>query len=179
MLVTFLSVVITFASLATYAIIGMNYDVTTQIVTKNPEGTKTALVLYHSGLNDFSHDVANAYADGLVQNGWSVEITTSSLKAPTVLSKYSLLVVLSNTYASTPYAPTTRQLERIGDLNAIQIVLITSGAGTAQESKRALENMVNASNGNIVQSLILYSMAPNDGDKSATEIAYQTAQQLT
>jgi hypothetical protein len=108
-----------------------------------------------------------------------VEIATPSIEAPTDLSKYSLLVVSSNTYASDPDKPTIRQLERIGDLNKIQTVLLTLGLGSAQQSKQSLENIVNASNGNIVQSQLLYSMAPNEGGKSATEIATQTAQQIT
>jgi hypothetical protein len=67
----------------------------------------------------------------------------------------------------------------MGDLNKIQTVLLTLGLGSAQESKQSLENIVEAHNGNIVQSLLLYSMAPNEGGKSATEIATQAAQQIT
>jgi hypothetical protein len=58
-------------------------------------------------------------------------------------------------------------------------VLITLGAGSAEGSKQALENMVKASNGTITESLLLYNIAPNEGDKSATEIARQIAQQIT
>lgn len=179
LLITLLTLLIIAASLLVYASIGMDNDVITELTIKNTKGAKAALILYHPGLTSFSHDMAYAYADGLVSNNWRVEITTSSTQAPTELSKYDLLVVLSNTYAFTPDKPTTRQLERMGSLNGIQTVLITLGAGSAQESKQSLENMVRASNGDIIQSFLLYSMAPNEGDKSATEIAYQSAQQIT
>ena len=179
LLITLLTFTIIAASLLAYASIGMNNDVITDIVVKNPSGTKIALILYHPGLSSFSHDVSYAFADGLVSSGWRVEIATPSIEAPTDLSKYSLLVVSSNTYASTSDKPTIRQLERIGDLNKIQTVLLTLGLGSSQESKQSLENIVDASNGNIVQSLLLYSMAPNEGGKSATEIATQTGQQIT
>ena len=179
LLVTLLIIVVISVSLLGYASFAMNSDVVTQLVIKNPTGSKTALVLYHPGLSSFSHDVSYAFADGLVSNGWRIEIATSSIEAPTNLSKYSLLVISSNTYAFTPDSPTTRQLERIGNLNRIQTVLLTLGAGSAQESQKALETTIQASNGTILQSLVLYSMAPNEGDRSATEIAQQTAREIT
>jgi hypothetical protein len=88
-------------------------------------------------------------------------------------------VVASNTYAFAPEAPITRHLDRIGDLEGIQTVLLTLGAGSAEGSKQALENMIQAENGTIVKSLLLYSLAPNEGDLSATELAKQAAQQIT
>ena len=179
LLVTLLIIVAISVSLLGYVSFAMNNDVVTQLVIKNPTGNKTALVLYHPGLSSFSHDVSYAFADGLVSNGWRVEIATSSIEAPTNLSKYSLLVISSNTYAFTPDSPTTRQLERIGNLNGIQTVLLTLGAGSAQESQKALETTIQTSNGTILQSLILYSMAPNQGDRTATEIAQQTAREIT
>lgn len=179
LLVTLLMIVVISVSLLGYASFAMNSDVVTQLVINNPTGSKTALVLYHPGLSSFSHDVSYAFADGLVSNGWRVEIATSSIEAPTNLSKYSLLVISSNTYAFTPDSPTTRQLERLGNLNGIQTVLLTLGAGSAQESQKALETTIQDSNGTILQSLVLYSMAPNEGDRSATETAQQTAREIT
>jgi hypothetical protein len=179
LLVTFLAMIITLASLSVYANFRMNNDVITLLAIKNPEGTKTALVLYHPGLTSFSHDISYAFADGLASKGWRVEIATPSVEAPTDLSKYALLVVASNTYAFTPDLPTTRHLDRIGDLNRIHTVLLTLGAGSAQESKQALENLIQNSNGTIIESLLLYSMAPNEGDRSATEIAKHAAQQIS
>jgi hypothetical protein len=179
LLVTLLMIVVISVSLLGYVSFAMNNDVVTQLVIKNATGSKTALVLYHPGLSSFSHDVSYAFADGLVSNGWRVEIATSSIEAPTNISKYSLLVISSNTYAFTPDSPTTRQIERIGNLNGIQTVLLTLGAGNAQESQKALETTIQTSNGSILQSLVLYSMAPNQGDRSATEIAQQTAREIT
>ena len=179
LLITLLTIIVILAILLIYVGSVISNDVVTQLVIRNPEGVKDALVLYHPGLTSFSKDVAYSFADGLVENDWRVEVATPSIEAPTDVSAYSLLVVVSNTYAFTPDAPTTRQLERIGNLSGIQSVLITLGAGSAQESKQSLENMIQARNGTIIESLLLYSMAPNEGDKSATEIAEETAQQIT
>ena len=87
LLVTLLITVAISVSLLSYASFAMNNDVVTQLVIKNPTGNKTALVLYHPGLSSFSHDVSYAFAVGLVSNGWRVEIATSSIEAPTNISK--------------------------------------------------------------------------------------------
>ena len=178
LLITFLSIIIVSASLLVYVSYVINNDTITQLVIKNPNGDKTALILYSKGLSSFAHDVSYAFADGLVSNSWKVEITTPSNEAPINLSKYSLLVLASNTYGFNPDKTTTRHLERIGDLEGIETVLITLGAGSAEQSQQALENLVETSNGTIIESLLLYTMAPNEGDNSPTEIANQTAREI-
>jgi len=57
-------------------------------------------------------------------------------------------------------------------------VLITLGAGSAEQSQQVFENLVETSNGTIIKSLLLYSMAPNEGGNSVTEIAKLAAQQI-
>jgi len=178
LLIVLLTTIIVSALLLIYASFGMNNDVITQLVIKNPDGSKTALVIYHPGLSSFSHDVSYAFTDGLVSTGWRVELATSSIEAPINLSKYSLLVIASNTYGFNPDTPTTRHLERIGDLEGIETVVITLGAGSAEQSQKALENLVEDSNGVIIESLVLYSMAPNEGDFGAIEIANQAAKAI-
>jgi len=178
LLITFLVLAIVSVSLLVYASFGMNNDVITELVVKNPAGNKIALVLYHPGLSSFSHDVSYAFADGLIANDWRVEIATPSFEAPTALSKYHLLVVSSNTYGFNPDTPTTRHLERIGDLGGIETVAITLGAGSAEQSQQIFENLLESHNGTIIKSLLLYSMAPNEGGNSATEIAEQTAKEI-
>jgi len=174
-LIILLTLIIVSASLLAYASFVMNNDVVSELVIKNPQGSKTALILYHPGLSSFSHEVSYAFADGLIQNNWRVEITTPSIEAPTDLSKYDLLVVASNTYGFSPDTPTTRHLERIGDVNEIEVVLLTLGAGSALESQQSLENMVQAQGGIIIRSILVYSMAPNGGEKNPTELARETA----
>jgi hypothetical protein len=178
LLITFLAIIIILALLLIYANFGMNNDVVTELVILNPEANEIALILYHPGLSSFSHDVCYAFADGLLANKWRVEITTPSVEAPTNLSKYDLLVISSNTYAFNPDTPTIRHLERIGNLKGIQTVLITLGAGSAEESKSVFEDLVESHNGTIIQSVLLYSMAPNENDKKATEIAEQIASEI-
>ena len=178
LLTTFLVLIAISAILLVYASFKMNNDVISQLVIQNPENEKNALIVYHPGISSFSYDVAYAFAEGLDSKIWRIEITTPSKEAPTDLAKYDLFVVLSNTYAFTPDSPTTRHLERIGDLNGINTVLLTLGSGSATESKQSLENMIQDQNGTIIKSILVYSLAPNEGDKSPTEYAKQTAQEI-
>ena len=178
LLITFLSIIIVSVSLLVYVSYVINNDTVTQLVIKNSSGNETALILFSPGLSSFAHDVSYAFADGLVSTGWRAEIATPSNETPVNLSKYSLLVVASNTYGFNPDTPTSRHLERIGDLEGIETVLITLGAGNAEQSQQSLENLVETSNGTIIESLLLYSLAPNEGSDSPTEIADQTAKEI-
>jgi hypothetical protein len=167
-----------FFSVGAYIMYIINADFVTTVFDENAGGNKTALVLYRPGLSSFAHDITYAFAEGLVTNDWRVEIATPSVEAPTNLSKYGLLVVVSNTYAFAPQSAITRHLDRIGDLKGIRTVLLTLGAGSAEGSKQALENIIKAQNGIIQRSLLLYSLAPNEGDLSATEIAEIAGRQV-
>ncbi|KON30979.1 hypothetical protein AC477_04520 [miscellaneous Crenarchaeota group-1 archaeon SG8-32-1] len=178
LLIILLTIIIISVPLLIYASFGMNSDVITELVIMNPGGSKTALILYHPGLSSFSYDVSYSFAEGLISNNWRVEIATPSIEAPTDLSKYDLLVISSNTYAFNPDAPTSRHLERIGDLKGIKTVVITLGAGSAESSQKVFENLVESHNGTIIESLLLYNMAPNEGGSSATETAEQFAKEI-
>ena len=71
------------------------HEVISEVKVLNPESDKgTALVIYQKGLRDFAPKVAFAFANGLVSNGWRVEITTVSPNAPTHISSYDLLVLV-------------------------------------------------------------------------------------
>jgi hypothetical protein len=71
----------------------VNKDVVSGIEVINPNGNKTALVVYQAGLTAFPKDTSYAFANGLAASWWRVEITTASSQAPSDLSNYSLLVL--------------------------------------------------------------------------------------
>jgi hypothetical protein len=173
LLITFLVIVVTLVSFLAYVSYAISNDVETQTVTKNLLGTKTALILYHPGISSFAHDVTYSYADGLVFSGYKVEIATPSSKAPIDASKYDLIVFCASVYAGEPDAPIIRHLARMGDLQGTKIAIIIAGAGTSDAAKITMQNHIIAANGDIVQTTSVFSMAPNEGDKTATEIATQ------
>ena len=79
---------------------GRNKAVVSEIKKLNPEGTAgTAFVVYHAGKSNFQQTVISAFVEGLVSNGWRVELTTASDQTPTDLSACDLLVLGGPTYS--------------------------------------------------------------------------------
>ena len=158
-----LAVLITLGILSAYAIYKMNTDVVSDITVLNPNGTKgTVLVVYHPGISDFQTRVTNAFANGLVSNGYRVEVTTASGQAPTDLSKYSLLVLGSPTYGGSPSQPFSRYLSSLGDLKGKPTAVICTAAGNSAVA--IMKNAVEESKGVIVDS---FEFLTSDGQAEA------------
>ena len=160
----------------------VNLQVVSEVEVLNPEGDKgTALVVYHPGKSDFQEKVNHAFAEGLVSNGWRMEITTASSQAPTDLSNYDLLVLGAPTYDWAPAKRTQRYLKGLGDLGGQPTVIIISGAGSTDRSVSIMEKLVQEANGNLVKSLPLWTMAPNEemyGISDPVEIATQAGKEI-
>ena len=108
--VAFLAIMLVSVPLLIYASFGMNNDVITELVIENPEGYKTALVLYHPGLSSFSNDVSYSFSEGLVSNNWRVEIATPSIEAPTDLSKYDMSLTVEQSSGTQAVKPVVHRL---------------------------------------------------------------------
>lgn len=154
-------------------------DVASGVEVLNRGGDQgTALVVYHPGLTGFHERVTSAFADGLVSNGWRVEMTTASPYAPTDLSSYDLLVLGGPTYFWTPNRPIRSYLSRLGDLRGKRTAIIITSLGMGERSISKMERLVRAANGDLLKSLLLYSLAPNEdiyGMNDPEEIASQVA----
>jgi hypothetical protein len=136
-----------------------------QAEARNPEGDKgSALVVYHPGRGTFHPKVVSGFVEGLVADGWRVDVATASAQAPTELSNYDLLVLGSPTYWFMPSAPIRRYLRRLGDLDGQPTVTITTGLGAGERSANIFRRRVRGARGSLVKSLNLYRMRPNDDD---------------
>jgi len=129
LLISVIIVVLIVAGVSVFVLIKANSDVASELDVLNPNGIQTAIIIYHPGLSSFNEDVTYAFGDGLVDNGWRVEITTASDQATTDLSKYSLLVLGSPVYGGSPSASIERHVDRIGNLGGIESVLIVTSGG--------------------------------------------------
>jgi len=160
----------------------LNKEVISDVEVRNPQGdTGTALVVYHPGKSDFQGKVTYAFVEGLVSNGWRVEITTASSQAPTDLAGYDLLVLGGPTYWFTPARPIRRYLSQLGDLGGQPTVTIITAMGAGGRSISIMEKQVREANGDLVKSLILYTFRPNEdlyGINDAVEIATQAAREI-
>ena len=148
-LITILAFVIIVGSVIGFVLFKINSDYVSEIDVFNAEGSKTALIIYHPGFSSFMKDAAYAFADGLVENDWKVEITTASSQAPTDLSDYSLLVLGSGVYADAP-SPTIKQhVERIGNLQEIDTVLLVTSGFSVGNAEASMQQIVEEHNGTV------------------------------
>jgi hypothetical protein len=176
-LAIFLVLVVIFAVFAVYIGVALNKDVVSGIDIINPQGRKSALIVYQPGLSSFPKDNSYAFGNGLAEAGWRVEITTASSQAPKELSSYSLLVLGFPTYGAKPGTAIVRYLDGLGNLHGIETVLISCAAGNANESAAVIQQKVQSESGTVKESICLTSMAPNDGG-TAIDIARHSGSKI-
>ncbi len=164
LLIAILAFVIVVVGVLGFIFFKINSDYVSGIEVLNADGAQNVLIIYHPGLSSFMKDVAYAFADGLVENGWRVEITTASSQAPTDLSGYSLLALGSPVYADGPSPTIKRHVERIGDLTGIDTVLLVTSGGSDGGAEAAMQQTVEEHNGAVELVLSLFNSAPNAGD---------------
>jgi hypothetical protein len=134
-------------------------------VTRNADGTVGhALVLYHPGLSDFQEALAGAFADGLVEGGWRVTITTTSRAATTDLRDVDLLVLGVHTYWFAPDVVTRRYLARAGDLGGTPVVALLSALGAAGRAAALTQEMIETAGGRVALVQPFFVLRPNDED---------------
>ena len=176
-------VLVVLAAAGALSYLWLNKEVVSEVEVRNPEGDAgTALVVYHPGKSDFQEKVTYAFAEGLASNGWRVEITTASAQAPTDFSGYDLLVLGGPTYWFTPSRPIQRYLSRLGDLGGQPTVTIITAMGAGGRSISIMDQDVQEANGDLVKSLIIYTIRPNEdlyGINDAVEIATQAAKEIS
>jgi len=176
--VTCLTIVVIGAVLLAYVGLTIDKDVASEIEVINSGGSKTALVVYQPGLTGFPRDISNSFANGLASSGWRVEITTASSQAPSDLSKYDFLVLAFPIYAGSPGKAVVRYVDRIGDLHGVQTIIIALAAGSPGDSVNTMKQKVEAANGTFMESLTLFSITPNEGNGSATDIAREAGSKI-
>lgn len=153
-LTALLVVLAVFIGLFGYLEYSVYQEIQTPTEVLNADGAKTALVIYHPGLTDFSHNITYTYADALTANGWRVEVVTASQQAPTDLSHYSLLTLIWPIYDLNPGPTITNYVQRLGNLNGINTTIISICGGMDPLNAHATMNkIVQDANGTIVQSL--------------------------
>lgn len=177
-LIAVIAFVIIVAGVLGFVFFKINSDYVSEIDVINADGSEIALIIYHPGLSSFMNDVAYAFADGLVENGWRVEITTASSQAPTDLSEYSLLALGSPVYGGTPSTPIKRHLERIDDLQGIDTVLLVTSGGSDGGAEASMQQTVEEHNGIVKEVLSLFNAAPNEGNGDPLDIAEQTGREI-
>ena len=176
LIIAALAFVIVVSSVVGFVFFKINNDYTSDIDVLNADGTETVLIIYHPGLSSFMKDVVYAFADGLVENDWRVEVTTASSQAPTDLSAYSLLVLGSPVYADSPSATIKRHVERIGGLSGMSTVLLVTSGGSDGGAEASMQQTVEENGGTVVEVVSLFTSSSAESDP--LELAEQAGRDI-
>jgi hypothetical protein len=149
------------------------------VAVTNPGGKAgKALLVYQPGLTGFPTDVAHAYGDGLVANGWEVASTAVSRQAPSDLTGYDLIVLTAPVYAGAAAGPLRRYVARVGDFRGKAVVVLLAGAGDVDKAVADASAAVKAANGRPVEAFGVTSMKPNDEANGYTGSNTERAQAI-
>jgi hypothetical protein len=170
-IIVIMAVAATFAGLLLAGIISREF--VSEIDVINADGSRTALIVYQPGFSSFPRDVSYAFADGLASSGWRVEITTASPQAPSDFSNYSLLTLAYPVYGGNPGTAIVRYIDRVSNLNGINIVIIACGGGDTGESIEPLKQKVQVANSTFYDGL-----AVSNQNSTALESARQTGSNI-
>lgn len=177
-LISLIIIVILGSSVLGIVSIIINSDVVSEINVINNQGTTNALLVYHPGFTSFTKDVSYAFAEGLALNNWRVEITTPSDQTPTIISEYDLLIVAAPVYGFGPTPTISRYFDRVSDLQKTRTVIIITAAGSPGNAAEVLKEIINQKNGLVESEIVLFSLAPNDGDQSANDLSKEAGSEI-
>lgn len=147
-------------------------------VVYNPEGHPRAALVFQPGISTFPDRVAKAFAEGLSQSGWRVEVLTATAAAPGDLSSFQLVVLLSPVYWWSPSPPMQRYLQRMNQLRNKRTIILLTASGSSDRAMRQMTQEIHRLQGNVVKALSLYRWRPNDENDSVTpneEVAVRIA----
>ena len=147
---------------------------------------KIALIVYNPDLfYNLDERVCKAFAKGLSEHGWEVQVATVATAEQLKRGSYDLYVFCVNTYNWAPDMPTLAFIKTSDGLKRRPAVAITLGSGSTARAKRILEETIKERRGNLIGSKEYWLMRPNDESKTnksnvvvATEKAFEFAHKI-
>ncbi len=178
-LIRALAVILVLWTLATFFVQATGEAI--HFVVGDPVSSNKALVVFDPDpIYDLDVRVCRAYAEGLTSRDWSV--TVASVAAlDEVEDEFDLYTFCTNTYNWAPDWAVSRYIRQQPSLGGKNVVAITLGSGSTKRAERQLKQLLEEKEGNVLRSVSLYLMRPNDEsrlDESNVEVAVQLAQQL-
>lgn len=141
----------------------VNQPVVRELETLNPDGAEgAALIVYHPGRSDLQERATSGFADGLVEAGWRVDITTPSAETISDLTEYDLLIFGAQSYTWTPALPLKDYLQRVGDLEGKPVIAIISGLGETTPANSDMRSLLEEVNGSLIELYNVWQVRPID-----------------
>ena len=120
-------------------------------------------------------------AQGMVAEGWRIDLCTASRKSPLDLSAYQLLVIGTPGYNRGVARPISAYLDRLGELRGMPVMIVVSGFNYTEGATRALHERIEQAHGQVVEELDLWTARPNrtrDGTTDPAEIMRRAGTRL-
>ena len=123
----------------------------------------SAMIVYDADpFYNLDEQVCTAFAESLVESGYSVKVMTVKAARKQKAQEYNLYVFCTNTYNWAPdwaikkYIGQNRQV-----LTGKNVAAITLGSGATSRSKRMFEDFINGTGANLLGSQTYWLMRPN------------------
>ena len=139
---------------------------------------KEALILFNPDpIYNLDEQVCRAFAEGLAENGFFVELATTALPFKAT-NDFDLYIYCANTYNWAPDWKITRHIKDNPALQGKPAVAITLGAGSTGRSQRLLEQALQQRGVRLLGSQSYWLLRPNDEsrmEESNVEVATDMA----
>jgi len=155
-IIFFVVVLLTLGATFGYVMQSIDKEYARDPVTLNPGGGAAALVVYHPGLTGFQLSATMAYAEGLADAGWRVEVHTAGGLAPTDITGYGLLVLGSPTYGAAPAPSIPSYMNKLGSLDGVKVAVVMTGS--TDPGTDAMVSLVEQRGGEVVDVVELSKM---------------------
>lgn len=122
----------------TMVIVSLNFrDDIRDLDTRNPDGiTGTVFVAFRAGVTSFNEDIVNEFVRGLIEQDWSIDITTTSTETPTNVTGYGFVVLACPVNGGMPHQFMLDYLARANFEGKPIVLILTSGG---ENSTAAME----------------------------------------
>ena len=130
--------------------------------TLGADAADAALIVYHPGRSDLQAQAVRGFADGLVEMGWRVDLTTASAETPTDLTGYRLLVLGAQSCTWAPAQPVQAYMRQLGNLDGLPVAAILSGLGETGPANDVMRDLVTAQGGSLIDIYNVWQLRPID-----------------
>lgn len=154
----------------------------TPLVHLNPASSGArVLIVYSPGVSDFHERVTDAFASGLAESGWSVDVVTASREATIDFAGYDLLVLGGPIHGGKPSKPVLDYIDRVQSLNGLRVYVVLTSIGGPPSGESLMSEWVTVHGGQVEGFLSLSTSKnpPVDGLTDPTQIASAAAQKIS
>jgi flavorubredoxin len=122
----------------------------------------SALIVYDPDpLYNLDQQVCESFARGLVENGWKVTVASVASAKEINQPDFQLYVFCANTYNWSPDRVITRFIKNQNAITNQNVVAITVGSGSTDQSKKVFENTIKNRKAKLIDSKSFWLLRPN------------------